>query len=294
MKKFTYSINLDVEAGSEKEAQEILKDILNDKCPDCTDTENWVLRKTSDGGISYDLETGRITDEEMAAAATGKKPITKTIREKAAAMLEEALAKNEKDITGTLLVLEMLEEAFRMDPVSVHTLLCNKVECSQEFAEQHPYIECRPTYIDPERYTVGTLGYINGVLSALNQARVCMVFEDVHEEDDGPRPMSGFDIYEGDKPRDYKSRQWQKYLDDHREALIELHCLEGEGEDEIDEVLNSIVDRDQIIYTLSTYFFDNSGDSNSPSAESKEWVRKKFPDLYKEALEGFFDGNHDT
>lgn len=292
MKKFTYSITIEVEAENEDIGKEKLQEILVDECPDFKDPEQWILRKTSEDGISYDLETGRITDEEVAAAVTGNAPITQTIKEKAAAIIEEALAKNEKDITGTLLVLEMLREAFRMDPVSVHILLSNRVGCSRYFAKKHPHIECAPTNIDPDRYTVSTLGYINGLLSVLNQGRVCMVFRDL---DDGEsKVMTDFDIYEPDKPRDYKSKEWKNYIEDHREALIELSCIDDLEEEEIQEALDSIDDRYEIIYRLSTYFFDNCDGHHSPSGSAKEWVRKKFPDLYTEALDGFLEGRHDT
>lgn len=297
MKKFTYSINIEIEADNEDNAREQLSQILENERPDIDTQDKWKLRKTSEDGISYDLETGRIeglVDPDLVAAAQGQRAVTEQMKEKASGHVQNMLdlRNNEKGIEGTQLILKTLNDAFEMDPVSVHTLLCNRVECSKDFAINHPYIECTPTPIDPDRYHVGTLGYINAILSAFNQARICMVFGDPVEKD-GPRPMIGFDIYEQDKPQIFKIKEFEKYVIAHEESLSELFGWDELSEEEIEEEKDKL-DRDRIIYRLSTLFFDNDNGTGKPSLEIKKWVRTKFPDLYKEALEGYLDGHHDT
>lgn len=295
MKKFTYSINIEVEADNEDNAREQLSQILEDKYPDFETQNEWKLRKTSENGISYDFETGRIeglADPDMVAAAQGQKAVSSEMKESVSGHVQNILdlRKNEKGVEATKLVVQTLNNAFKLDPVSVQTLLTNKVECSQDFALNHPFIECSSSPVNSNRYLVGTLGYINAVLSAINQARVCMVLGEPNE--DGVRPMTGFGIYENDKPEIIKIEEFESYIKKHEEPLGELFFWKDMTEEEVEEHKSTLT-RDDIIYRLSTYFFDSSN-NGKPSSKTKEWVRKTFPDLYEEALDGFLEGHHDT
>ena len=97
---------------------------------------------------------------------------------------------------------------------------------------------------------------------------------------------------EGAKRRvlaDAAERQWH----DTHDAAIKAMFHENEDEDADGPFISSHWDEDTLVYRLSTMMFDVDG-----CDDEKKWhdeIKAKFgKDIYKAALEGFKNGDHDT
>jgi hypothetical protein len=88
-------------------------------------------------------------------------------------------------------VIASLNEAFAADPMACHLLMCNRVECNLAFAD-HPHIVCDESAAIglPGRFTVGPLGFCNGILGALGLPVIWSRWSDPHEG--GQRRLLGF------------------------------------------------------------------------------------------------------
>ena len=93
-------------------------------------------------------------------------------------------------------VVAMLNQAFLADPAAIHALMCNRVPCNEQLADD-PYVivDCSGV-VGIEQPHVGALGLINGVLLALDQPDVvALVFTDVLVDAvEGRRQFLGFKL----------------------------------------------------------------------------------------------------
>ena len=91
-------------------------------------------------------------------------------------------------------VIEMLNKAFEADPEAVHAVVCNRVPCNEEFAND-PYIVCDTSNVleGPPRFTVGALGLLNGVLGFLMDEVVATKWSG--EDEYGKTKFLGFTKY---------------------------------------------------------------------------------------------------
>jgi hypothetical protein len=80
--------------------------------------------------------------------------------------------------------VDALNAAFAADPNAIHALLCNRVPCNTELADD-PHVVCEPTPPlgdTKETYHVGALGLINAVLTASGLPRVAAKYSDTADE----------------------------------------------------------------------------------------------------------------
>jgi hypothetical protein len=77
-------------------------------------------------------------------------------------------------------VIECLNAAYKDDPDAIHALVSNRVPCNQKLVD-HPHIVVGKNNITGG-WTVGTLGAINGVLTAAGLPRIAIKWSDVINE----------------------------------------------------------------------------------------------------------------
>lgn len=93
--------------------------------------------------------------------------------------------------------VECLNKAFEEDPNAIHALMCNKVPCNVDLADDEFIIVSanRVHYHDDKNYfQVGALGLLNGVLEANGLPRVTAKFSDTPSLD-GRHKLEGFIEY---------------------------------------------------------------------------------------------------
>jgi hypothetical protein len=94
-------------------------------------------------------------------------------------------------------VIDSLNEAFESDPMAMTLLMRNKVECNEAFAD-HPTIQVAVEELDEEKFMVGALGLVNGVLTSAGLPRVAIRLSDDPDEN-GNCKLLGFCRYEGEE-----------------------------------------------------------------------------------------------
>lgn len=100
-------------------------------------------------------------------------------------------------IKKTQLVVDTLNEAFNDDPEAFYYSMTNHVQCNKKLAD-HPFIQVGLNpHVKKGTYRVGTVGYMNGVLSALGLPRICIVFDDGNKPED-PKKFIGVRIFQDD------------------------------------------------------------------------------------------------
>lgn len=72
---------------------------------------------------------------------------------------------------------ETLNRALSADVAAIHSLICNRVPCNKELAED-PYIVCEQSLVIGDFFTVNALGLINGILTDLGQPNVVLSWSD--------------------------------------------------------------------------------------------------------------------
>ncbi len=75
-------------------------------------------------------------------------------------------------------ILTYLNDAFKADPNAIHVLFANRVPCNMTLAD-HPLVqvaENRALMGVGDNFTVGSLGVINGMLTALGYDKIAMSF----------------------------------------------------------------------------------------------------------------------
>jgi hypothetical protein len=80
--------------------------------------------------------------------------------------------------------VDALNAAFAADPNAIHALLCNRVPCNTELADD-PHVVCEttpPLGDAKETYHVGALGLINAALTASGLPRVAAKYSDTTDE----------------------------------------------------------------------------------------------------------------
>jgi len=90
-------------------------------------------------------------------------------------------------------VIDSLNDAWKRDPMAIMLMLRNHVECNADFAD-HPTIQVQADPLLKGQFTVGALGFINGVLADLGQPLIASKWSEETDED-GRRTFLGFCEY---------------------------------------------------------------------------------------------------
>ena len=90
-------------------------------------------------------------------------------------------------------ILDCLNSAFKADPNAIHCLISHRIPCNTELAE-HPDVVVGINALAGAGDTVGTIGLLNGVLSALGVEKIAVEFG---PGPDGKQKMLGFVPYNG-------------------------------------------------------------------------------------------------
>lgn len=99
----------------------------------------------------------------------------------------------ELQLEQTHSAISALNNAFKSDPKAIWTLFNAYTTCNEELAN-HPTVQVLAQEVEgKERFTVGTLGIINGVIEAALGHRICIMTSEPN--DNGQRELLGFDIY---------------------------------------------------------------------------------------------------
>jgi hypothetical protein len=87
--------------------------------------------------------------------------------------------------------IDILNEAYRADPVAIDDLVNSRVRCHEDLAE-HPTIQVVVQKSGPdELYYVGFLGILNGILESLNGDKIAAMFNENEQ-------VVGFTLFEND------------------------------------------------------------------------------------------------
>jgi hypothetical protein len=74
-------------------------------------------------------------------------------------------------------IFQTLNEAYAAAPGAMYALVCNRVPCNTALAE-HPSIQVNTIVTQPETFSVGMMGIINGILERTTGRRVAAKFSD--------------------------------------------------------------------------------------------------------------------
>lgn len=96
----------------------------------------------------------------------------------------------------TMNTVEAMNNAFKADPSAFYALLCNRVPCNKDLAEDPFMVVERSVVLEGERFNVGALGIINGVLEANGLPAVAAMWE--KGEEGSPNKLDGFCEYQPD------------------------------------------------------------------------------------------------
>lgn len=95
---------------------------------------------------------------------------------------------NNKDLLNK--IISVLKSAYEADPAAIHALICNRVPCNNLLAD-HPTIVVDINRItEPESYSVGLMGIINGICEEVAGGRIAAQFSD-----ENPHKLIGFQAY---------------------------------------------------------------------------------------------------
>lgn len=150
----------------------------------------WDVYSAGVGGVAFNGDP--LPDWDTFAADPAKTKQVDGYRAMAKATLEAAAGE------AIELAIVTLNRAFVADPNAVHSLICNRVPCNDELAED-PTIVCdAPGPINgekPHSYQVGALGLINGVLGDITGGlAVAVKFGDPDPNTAGSKIL-GFQVY---------------------------------------------------------------------------------------------------
>jgi hypothetical protein len=85
--------------------------------------------------------------------------------------------------------VDVLNEAFAIDPKALFALMTNKIPCSRMFIA-HPHIEVDKANLVEEECLLGPLGLINGVLASMGEPTLALNFG--VPDNTGRHPIIGF------------------------------------------------------------------------------------------------------
>jgi len=93
-------------------------------------------------------------------------------------------------------IVRVLNRAFELDPNAVHSLICNRVPCNAELAQESGFSAMRPTaLLGTERlcHQIGITNILDGLTDALGIPRIVVIF------DEGPEhpELVGFAVAKG-------------------------------------------------------------------------------------------------
>ncbi len=95
------------------------------------------------------------------------------------------------DIDIMKVTIDILNEAYVLDPAAVHALICNRVPCNVNLAEHGTVVVDENKVATGDSFAVGALGLINGIISKLCPGRsVAVMFYEPGEN--GRSKIAGF------------------------------------------------------------------------------------------------------
>lgn len=90
--------------------------------------------------------------------------------------------------------VEALNTAFKLDPNAIHSLLCNRVPCNQQLAEDK-FVQVEASQVLPDgNFQVGAIGLVNAVLAANGLPLIAAKFSD-EKNAKGSSQLIGFCEY---------------------------------------------------------------------------------------------------
>ncbi len=89
--------------------------------------------------------------------------------------------------------VEVLNDAFQRDPAAIDALIINRVPCNQALADHPEVIVEQNPVLENGGFTVGALGLLNGVLTALAIGKVAVMISE--PDADGRSRVVGFCDY---------------------------------------------------------------------------------------------------
>lgn len=90
--------------------------------------------------------------------------------------------------------VEALNAAFKSDPNAIHALVCNRVPCNHELAEDK-FVQVEASQVLPDgNFSVGALGLVNAVLAANGLPLIAAKFSD-EKNSNGSSSFIGFCEY---------------------------------------------------------------------------------------------------
>ena len=90
--------------------------------------------------------------------------------------------------------LEVLNSAYKADPMAIHSLMCSLVPCQGKELMEHPEVVVAESNVSPGNYHVTSLGLINGILYSMTGRRVAMNWSD-NKDGKGRCELLGFVEY---------------------------------------------------------------------------------------------------
>jgi len=75
-------------------------------------------------------------------------------------------------------VVEYLNSIYKADPNAIHSLMCNRVPCTNDNLLNHPHFVVSNSIAAEGTNLAGVLGMINGMLTSLKLEKVALSFDD--------------------------------------------------------------------------------------------------------------------
>lgn len=95
-----------------------------------------------------------------------------------------------------------MKSAYEADPAAIHALICNRVPCNNLLAD-HPTIVVDINKItEPESYSVGLMGIINGICEEVAGGRIAAQFSEIY-----PYRLIGFQAYSIEAPNENSEKK---------------------------------------------------------------------------------------
>lgn len=93
---------------------------------------------------------------------------------------------------------ETMNRAFTSDPDAIHALMVNRVPCNQKLADD-PTVVVDKSMVNPNGWSVGVVGLINGILGDLGLPLLASKWSD-EVDAEGRHTLLGFQEYQPPSP----------------------------------------------------------------------------------------------
>lgn len=120
---------------------------------------------------------------------------------------------------------EILQRAFDADPNAMHALTVNRVPCNHRLADDPDVIVDNPPVLRLGNFSVGMLGVLNGILSAVDQPKVAYRLSEEADEE-GRRKFLGFCDVPGEVAGSKAKALFERVL---KEIDLNIQDIEANG-----------------------------------------------------------------